>query len=270
MTGEASDGVDLRIEGTWNARDVASLTGITPGVLLRSAALSGLTDAGRHALLELGVTDVVDLRSKPEIDAQGLDAVPPEIRVHSLPITAGSALSGQNVDAAAMAGFLDLLRQPGFAGTLMADIYREMVTAPGGVTGLAGGLEVIAHAEGAVLVHCSAGKDRTGVLVALACGIAGVDGAGVDADFLHSNLATDAQSAIIPPIPDVDPGMLRELVGPLLGVNLDSLRAAQTVLETGGGVEAFLATAGAPADTGARLRTRLRGPERVAAGGERL
>ena len=49
-----------------------------------------------------------------------------------------------------------------------------------------GSVRAIARADGAALVHCAAGKDRTGVVVALALDAAGVDRAAIAADYLAS------------------------------------------------------------------------------------
>jgi hypothetical protein len=53
-------------------------------------------------------------------------------------------------------------------------------------------LRSIAHAEGAALVHCAAGKDRTGVVVALALTVAGVRAQDVVDDYAASGARTDA------------------------------------------------------------------------------
>jgi hypothetical protein len=49
-----------------------------------------------------------------------------------------------------------------------------------------GSVRAIARADGAVLVHCAAGKDRTGVVVALALDAAGVDRHTIAGDYLAS------------------------------------------------------------------------------------
>ncbi|GMA31307.1 tyrosine-protein phosphatase [Litorihabitans aurantiacus] len=251
-------GLSLGIEGTWNARDAATLTGLRPGVLLRTAALVGLTETGRDRLVELGVTDVVDLRSDLEAENQGGDAVPPGVTVHRLPITPGGALAGQiagrGSDPAAMARFVELVQRPGFAHDLMAEVYREIVTAPDAVAQLGRALTVLARAEGGVVVHCSAGKDRTGVLVALAALLAGADTAAVEADFAYSTHAAAAQRAVVPAVPGIDP----ELLAPIFGVDVDSLRGALAdVIERHGDLVAFARDAGLEADDLERLRSRL-------------
>ena len=57
---------------------------------------------------------------------------------------------------------------------------------------VAGALRSIAHAEGAAIVHCAAGKDRTGVLVALALTVAGVTPQAVVADYAVTAERSDA------------------------------------------------------------------------------
>jgi protein-tyrosine phosphatase len=57
---------------------------------------------------------------------------------------------------------------------------------------IVGALRAIATARGAVLAHCAAGKDRTGVVVALALDAAGVDRDMIVADYLASAERIDA------------------------------------------------------------------------------
>ena len=57
---------------------------------------------------------------------------------------------------------------------------------------MVGALRTIAHAEGAALVHCAAGKDRTGVVVALALTVAGVPAEAVVGDYAASAERTEA------------------------------------------------------------------------------
>jgi protein-tyrosine phosphatase len=55
-----------------------------------------------------------------------------------------------------------------------------------------GALRSIGQAEGAALVHCAAGKDRTGVVVALALTVAGVPAQAVVADYAATGERTEA------------------------------------------------------------------------------
>jgi hypothetical protein len=55
-----------------------------------------------------------------------------------------------------------------------------------------GSVRAIARTEGAVLVHCAAGKDRTGVVVAIALDAAGVDRDAIVEDYLATRERIDA------------------------------------------------------------------------------
>ena len=57
---------------------------------------------------------------------------------------------------------------------------------------IVGSVRAIARADGAVLVHCAAGKDRTGVVVALALDAAGVDRVRIVEDYLATGERIDA------------------------------------------------------------------------------
>ena len=65
--------------------------------------------------------------------------------------------------------------------------YGQMATAPGRIDLFARCLAALADSDRPILIHCSAGKDRTGVLVALVQHVAGVGWDDVVTDFLRSN-----------------------------------------------------------------------------------
>lgn len=253
-----ADTVELTIEGTWNARDAATLTNLRPGVLYRSAGLPGLTDAGRAEFAALGITDVVDLRSDAEVASAGADAVPEGVRVHRLGITAGAQLAGKidpDTDPQAMvAHFLSEASKPGWIESFMANVYVHLVTDPDAIRALGKGLNLIADPERVVLSHCSAGKDRTGVFTALAATIAGADEDAIDADFLYSNHYVDQQMASIPAIPGLDP----ETIRPMMGVQIEQLRSARSALvEHFGSLRGFLDAAEVSPQATEAIRSRL-------------
>ena len=75
----------MALSGAWNFRDVAEETGLRPGRFFRSSQLSGLSDEGRRRFVDLGITDVADLRSPQEVQRQGPGLVPDGVAVHLLP-----------------------------------------------------------------------------------------------------------------------------------------------------------------------------------------
>jgi protein-tyrosine phosphatase len=177
----------IDLEGAVNARDLGGLPGdggrqTLSGRLLRSDNLQDLSPADVARLVhDIGVTTVVDLRSSAELKSEGpapLDSVAGVRHTHHpvLP-ELGSA-----TDAIAEA--------------MMARIRRDKSSFPDDPTcghylgyledrpdQVVAALQTIARAQGAALVHCAAGKDRTGVVVALALTAAGVRPEAVIADY---------------------------------------------------------------------------------------
>jgi protein-tyrosine phosphatase len=126
--------------------------------VVRAASLHRLTSEGLGALSDNGVRTIVDFRSQVERERD----VTPDVAPFGL----------QRVDApvfeqdASPVG-LDV-EFPGFAS-----VYVSMMES--GRTAYRTLFETIATTDGAVLFHCAAGKDRTGVAAALLLSLAGVD-----------------------------------------------------------------------------------------------
>jgi protein-tyrosine phosphatase len=122
--------------------------------------------------------------------------------------------------------------------------------------------------ERPVLVHCFAGKDRTGFAVAVALEAAGVASEDIVADYLRSNDAVGPLRAAILTTMRSREGITDEvlsfaesrLTDEVLGVREDYLVSSRRVLdETHGGVAGYLAAAGVDDQTVTRMRTRLLG-----------
>lgn len=166
----------LRLAHAFNMRDMGGYEtgdgGVTSfGKLLRSGGLQQL-DAGEwERLKEYGVRTVLDLRSLAEIEKDG-DGVPEGIRWIHCPLQreqidindiAGSALKA--FTASLTEGYLNIVRDN---GELLAAAIKALID----------GLE-----RGAVLFHCSAGKDRTGVLASAVYYLTGVEREDIVADY---------------------------------------------------------------------------------------
>jgi protein-tyrosine phosphatase len=183
------------LQGSWNFRDVADGTGVLrPGRLFRSGELSELSDDGREALRRLGVTDVADLRARREVQRHGPGRVPDDVVIHLLPIP-DVAPDEDNPDGEAPHehAFRRLLEDKSddepvsdAATRYMIDEYRKFPTYNGTTRALHRVVALLAAGR-TVLTHCFAGKDRTGLMVALVLEAAGVDRDTVMADFLRSN-----------------------------------------------------------------------------------
>lgn len=169
----------LAVGGVANLRDLGGIRAgsarVRSGVLLRSGHLADLTPEG-GALLADRVRHVVDLRDDAEVEREpsALSGVP----ITRIPLFLGSVGSffALNMDLTAM--------------------YRHLVdeSAPR----LVDAVRVIAAGE-PTLVHCTVGKDRTGVMVALALSAIGADRDAVVADYAltASQLPPERNRAIV-------------------------------------------------------------------------
>ena len=186
-----------KLSGAWNFRDVAQTAGIAPGRLFRSSELNKLDDRGRALLTELGVTDVADLRSQAELQRRGPGAVPGAVEIHHLPFPEVSHTHPDSEAAEAphetawqkmMTEYSD--EEPSAAGQRwMTGEYERFPTLGGAQRAVQRLIGLLAEGK-PVLVHCFAGKDRTGFAVAVALEAAGVDQEAILTDYLHSNTAT--------------------------------------------------------------------------------
>lgn len=170
-------GLRMDIGGTHNFRDVGGYrarTGWTrSGQLYRSDSLCFLTASGAADLAMLRIGVVVDLRSRLELgqDHSGVQ-LPGATWVH-VPIHGGSHHSILEGD-----------------GISLERLYRQILL--DSAWSIATAIAVIAESGSTpVLVNCTAGKDRTGLVVALALDAAGVDRDAVVADYTQSALNLD-------------------------------------------------------------------------------
>ncbi|APZ34967.1 MULTISPECIES: tyrosine-protein phosphatase [Microbacterium] len=157
------------VPGALNFRDVGGLPAgaarTRAGVLFRSGNLARLDDDGRAVLARLGIRRIVDLREDDELarEPSRLGALPVEtVRV---PLFLGSTASF----------FVEDISLP--------EMYRALVDGSADRI-IAAARAVIADQP--VLVHCTVGKDRTGVTIALLLAAAGVEEDAVVSDYART------------------------------------------------------------------------------------
>ncbi|QDE34500.1 tyrosine-protein phosphatase [Microbacterium foliorum] len=145
----------LDIDGVNNFRDVGGLPAeggrIRSGMLLRSGQLSAATTAGVNEVRRR-VSHIVDLRDGEEVAAEPTEIEGPDTT--HLPLFLGSVRSFFETD------------------TSLEDLYLHLLEESG--ERLVAAIRIIAAGE-PTLVHCTVGKDRTGVTVALALAAVGAD-----------------------------------------------------------------------------------------------
>jgi len=186
----------IELEGAVNARDLGDLPTedgqkTARARLLRADNLQDLSAADVRKLVhDIGVTTVVDLRSTNELEAEGpapLDAVAGVRHAHHPVLPEVGANTDVIADALLARDRLDKSRYP--QDPVCGHYLGYLEDRPDQVVGA---LRSIAHAEGAAVVHCAAGKDRTGVVVALALTVAGVPTQAVVADYAATGERTEA------------------------------------------------------------------------------
>jgi protein-tyrosine phosphatase len=170
-------------EALVNARDLGGYPtteggAIRWGALVRSDSLSSLTPAGRAALAAHGVRTIVDLRMPEEVASEPNPFADPGdhgIAYHNL-------------------SFIDPASEPPTVVGTLAEDYGGMLRRFG--PQVAAVVTAVARAgEGGVLVHCAAGKDRTGLIVALLLGALGVGPEVIAEDYALTAEALRAREA---------------------------------------------------------------------------
>ncbi|MGV9415612.1 tyrosine-protein phosphatase [Nocardia sp. NPDC003693] len=232
------------ITGTFNFRDVggartAAGARVRDGILLRSAQLSGLDDQGRTRLLDLGVTDVHDLRGFAEIDHIGHDALPDQVRLHVTPFDSQISLTPPHE-----------ARAHATASNHMLEVYRTFPAMPEAHVAI----RTLAESTlaGTALVHCAAGKDRTGWAIATLLRAVDVTEDDVYGDYLLSNDAVPTLRAIM------TEGSNEELSDDLLGVKPEYLASATDSMNAMyGDLDGYLAEVGITPEQRTALRARF-------------
>lgn len=155
-------------EGIENFRDLGGYEcsyGETQfGVIFRSATLLNATANDLAKIKRLGIKTVLDLRGNPiDPELDGLIENDPEFTVLRFEVNGKGRVPKDWDDG--IDSYMEMLED--------ASLSRAI-------------LRAVLHAEKPLLIHCNAGKDRTGVFVSLLLDLAGVDFPSINADFMAS------------------------------------------------------------------------------------
>ncbi len=242
----------LAWEGCVNVRDVGGLPledgGETAyGVFVRADNVRGLTEAGWRALAAYGVSRIVDLRWSEELDED-----PPrdlELEVVHVPlfgaVRAGDFSAKYDAYLDASDDAVDYYR---WSYLQFLDEFQENFGAA---------VSALAHADGTAVVHCAGGKDRTGLVAALALRIAGVSPDAVADDWSISETSWAEWS--LSWIADAADAVERNRRRFFSVAPRQAMMEVLAEIDRGGGARAYLGAAGAPEADLDRLRARLRG-----------
>jgi protein-tyrosine phosphatase len=247
-----------------NFRDVGGLptadgSRVRQGVIFRSEGPASFDPVHREELTALGFRLVCDLRAATEREKSPND-------------WAGSArLLNLDINSDLRASPGELLASMGANPSVdrlkRTTLHNYSVTPAALRPRMRGLIEAIADGETPALIHCTAGKDRTGVLVALLLLALGVPEETVMADYLRSavfgqnlrdrgglNEQIETVFGFLPDDAFVD--LLIGVDAELLDASLSSVRA------TWGSVDRYLQAAGVDADLMARYREAMVVPAR--------
>ena len=200
----------LPLQALYNCRDLGGFPtaggGVTRyGVFLRSEAPCGLPQADIDALVEYGLKETIDLRGGGEVRSRpsDLSAVDGVTYHHKSLFNEAAVFDKSQVDKPGKPG------GPGGPGGLdwgeqyksMAETSRDWAKEV---------LQIAADCPGALLYHCTTGKDRTGILTCYLLSIAGVSRNDIAADYCVSQVYLEPVYAVMrsgkmPGMPGGDP-----------------------------------------------------------------
>ncbi|MET0546894.1 MAG: tyrosine-protein phosphatase [Caulobacterales bacterium] len=235
-----------------NFRDVGGLDTVhgkpvKKGVIYRSEGPASFLAQHRRELTDLNIKLVCDLRSATERELAPNDWAGPARLLH---VELFGDLHGKRSAAMqALANSSDAEE----ARLILEKSYSKMPArlAPH----MTKVISALASGEVPALVHCTAGKDRTGVLVGLLLELAGVDREAVVADYLRSEIYEQNLRKGTVPLPDYFEKRLgvrfhEEVAGAMARVDARLLNAAlRAVDQEWGSAEAYFAVAGVDVET---------------------
>jgi protein-tyrosine phosphatase len=184
QTGGETEFGGSMLTGVTNFRDFGGYpTGdgrsVRTGVLFRCGHLAGATQADIEELTALGLSVIVDLRREPERERQPTGGWADRCR------TIRSDLLGGDDPWWTFLRVSDL--SVGSIRRHLLDFYRGLPFDPSYIDLFSRFFQALATTTGPLLVHCTGGKDRTGVVVALTHRLLGVHPDDTLADYLLTN-----------------------------------------------------------------------------------
>lgn len=255
----------LELQGVHNFRDfggygVAGGGRLKRGLLWRSGQHFSATDGDLEVIAALGLADVFDLRSSKERETHPCrrpETFPAAVYLSEDPAANHIPIAAPHVAAAA-----ETKRQRDADSTRegMRRNYGAIAFRPELIAMIRRQLTVLAEGRGPSLVNCMAGKDRTGIAVAMVQMALGVHRDDVIADYVLTNTAGDIEAriaagadAIKAVARQIDPTVLRVI----MGVEPEYLDSAFAMIsEKHGSVEGYLRDV---LGVDQALRERLRG-----------
>ena len=180
---------EIKLQGAINFRDIGGYPTKDGGhvkwrKIYRSAALNNLTPDDLDKLQQLSLAFVADFRGPYEVKTAP-DRLPPTVTRLSLP--AGSENVG---DSNYMK---NMIRQMKMGDSALVDFYANITSFNARYKPVFDEL-LLLNKDSALLFHCTAGKDRTGIAAALILYALGVDEKTIISDYLATNYYRAAEN----------------------------------------------------------------------------
>jgi protein-tyrosine phosphatase len=253
------DGRSILLPGAVNLRDFGGYATedghmVRRHRLYRSGSLAHLSESAVRAFGELGISLICDLRREDEREGEPTPEFGHAPHRLEIPIFPGSAERLRNMGDPTRLSLAERI-------DAMVSINREL--ARDHAEDYARMFEaLLAQADGAFLVHCSAGKDRTGFACALVLHALGVPEETVLEDYLLSNTTLDLEGYVVPKLLaryGEGAALDKDTVRALAGVRPEYLRGAYDAIRAEfASVEHYLeAAVGLDASARTVLRGRL-------------
>ncbi|MHA6482386.1 tyrosine-protein phosphatase [Paenibacillus sp. strain BS8-2] len=163
----------LKLDGACNVRDIGGYEAgegltIQKGRFLRADGLHRLTESDQDTIIASGVTMIIDLRHAMELAAKR-NVFESSERASYYNISLINPATTTRVNIRSLGDmYVNMLDE---CGPLLQEVFA-----------------LISQAEGSVLFHCTAGKDRTGVVAALLLDLAGVERSVIVADYAETEI----------------------------------------------------------------------------------
>lgn len=183
-----------------NARDLGAYRGINGRAikkhkLLRTAKLFNMSKSDEDFLVNYGLKKIIDFRTDYECEKEP-DLVPAGVEYIHLPVHADEKVGVPDRTRENLRNTYDRDQYAGFK--LMCHQYRKTVSAVYSQKNYYKFFEILANNEnGAILFHCSEGKDRTGIAAVYLLYILGVKAEVIRQDYLYSNFGLNNYRAHI-------------------------------------------------------------------------
>jgi len=240
---------ELSIDGLVNVRDLGGIRTVDGRTVRSRQVIRGdnpkaMTDQGQRDLSDVVAPAVIiDLRIRLEVGREGYTVLHDPVRIVNLPMLPQSGVNQEQIDA-------------GAADNLVEDYMRQIDV---NAAAIVEALRLIAvPANRPAFVHCTAGKDRTGIVIAMLLSLLGVDDEVIVEDY---HVTTRNMAPVIERIrtaPVFKENGLADAPDWIFASDPETMRAfLQRMRATYGDAEQWALAGGLSADEIDRLRTTL-------------